>query len=851
MASRAGRLRTTSGVSQSEVISPISSSAFQRLQELLQLASSDGESAEGVANNVETLGQHFREIRLVLIDSSHAHGRVKDEFRRLGGAESCLHVLRSLSRAFEVLDFEVAQAVRFFFELIKNVLDVLSEAIWEHPRNTEYFRTQGDPTGWLCLLDILTRMCSVGDMQKHHQATVSERVFSLLFAFSLRDEDSTAVFRPSRSPAESSDDPARRLPEGDQVAITLCHPVAIPIIAIIWKRIVRGTPGLSQLSRSILAGLTAICRSSEHNLVRTHRTGVLRQLLDAMLSPGLSDPELRDLRALCLTLFELGLNFIEDAYFLFEAAITSNIARHTLFEGVKRSRDPAHFNFDLSICGHASIGIGHLKGNYPPKSPAQGYTFICWLRIDEFDEACHTTIFGAFDESQTCFTLLYIERDTHQLVLQTSVTSSKPSIRFKSKTFKPGSWYHIALIHRRPVPDASSRAMLFVNGEFAEQLRCHYPAQPPVDAASHHHARRQMHPAKIQAFFGTPADLSPRVGAGVLKSKWALANAHLVADALPDELLLVYHSLGPCYSGNFQDCLGSFQTYSASARLNLKNEQLHVKSEDRSVIARAIKARASALNPERNLLWNLSALNVVSPNAGSSISQIDSVSATHAIQARQEWPQNPSYNDTDEFVINRVPLEAKVAVLDRAALASMTGSVVAYLPGRIDDHSWRVCGCVPLALKMVGLASSKDDLAEALTFAFDLVRDSWRNSEAFERQNGFALLASSLRSRMRSIDSGPVEEGLDTCTYTALNIALTFVGYHHVEPSKSIIINPLAYKALMIDTDMWRTADLKTQKAYYRQLINFIEETRNRQFNTRRLVRMRKVIFELGVRSTS
>lgn len=59
---------------------------------------------------------------------------------------------------------------------------------------------------------------------------------------------------------------------------------------------------------------------------------------------------------------------------------------------------------------------------------------------------------------------------------------------------------------------------------------------------------------------------------------------------------------------------------------------------------------------------------------------------------------------------------------------------------------------------------------------------------------------------------------------------------------ESIIINPLAYRILLVDFDMWRKADMQTQKKYFTQFVTFGQGSKYHHFNAKRLFRMRKFL---------
>src|SRR5699024_9553650 len=116
---------------------------------------------------------------------------------------------------------------------------------------------------------------------------------------------------------------------------------------------------------------------------------------------------------------------------------------------------------------------------------------------------------------------------------------------------------------------------------------------------------------RVQAFFGTPQDLAMRLGKAVSTSRWSLASAILFDEAYSDDMVSVCYNLGSRYYGNFQASLGSFQTYKASAALNLRNEHLHPGKEEHSDIVTAIRRRASVLVRESSILINVSPIAVL------------------------------------------------------------------------------------------------------------------------------------------------------------------------------------------------------------------------------------------------
>jgi hypothetical protein len=181
----------------------------------------------------------------------------------------------------------------------------------------------------------------------------------------------------------------------------------------------------------------------------------------------------------------------------------------------------------------------------------------------------------------------------------------------------------------------------------------------------------------------------------------------------------------------------------------------------------------------------------------------------------------------------------------------LTGDPVVIVPQSLDDTLWRLGGFSGIALKLVENANNKEAIVRAVEILFESIKGSWRNSEAMERENGYAILGALIRgkigagvvvaSRNNNSDASALSnDDRDKLGFQLLSLVLEFVGYNHQSPEESFIINPLAYRILLVDFDMWRKTAPITQRLYYKQFITFGVQSKFHQFNSRRLLRMRK-----------
>lgn len=823
--------------------------------------------------------------------------RPKDAFRHHEGFPTILDVIRSVSGFYHPTR-RTQHEKETLFDLLQNTLALLAEAIRGHHGNRRYFKKRVEGGGWTALEQAIA---SIGFGGSEFDIWSENRLFGILLAFAVDDEslgslcqdiqahsasdansqpvltgNTTSASKDAQSPVSQESLPTATsvmspldVVDGDQHFIALLqsnirhrlkdttvlwNPDIAPVIVGFWKSLPRDR-SIQEAPTSIvvLLAFSCICSFSQSSLLALHSTGILSSLLPFAFESekGLSPSERQAVETLCVSLMSLGLTSLDDARYLLRSG--SPRAAEFLLKMTKVTQNPPHIQFDLSLNGYSSIELPTLGRQFPPSSAA-GYTFTAWIYIDRFDPNAHTTIFGVLDPSQTCFLLAYLEKDTQNFILQTSITSSRPSVRFKNVVFEEKKWYYVALVHRKPRAITSSKAALYVDGEFVEQVKCQYPSLPPAAKSSTESfasfSSLNIKHNPVNAFLGTPQDLSGKLGHGLIFSKWSLASAHLFEDALSDDIIAVHYRLGPRYNGNYQDCLGSFQTYEASAALSMRNDLMHPGKDEKSEIITAIRDKASTLMPEVRILLSILPTATLGDDIQGELDMSQLVNGLSAHAAKTLYRFTNS-NGTSVAINAAIPFYND-ALLQPHGVASLKGGPVVIVPQALDDAMWRLGGCTPIGMKLIDLARSREDVVRALEIFFESIKGSWRNSEAMERVNGYAVLATLLRNKLSPAatvgTNTPTSEVAaisaderDKLSFELLSVVLGFVGYHHAHPEDSMINNPMAYRTLLADFDMWRKSAPMTQRLYYKQFVIFAVKSKHHHYNSRRLVRMRIV----------
>ena len=848
------------------------------------LPTSQKEDAETALHIRIYAGQYLRQA---LIESNDV-SQHKDHFRHQDGFKAILSAFEALPEIDESL-LAFAQCEQIVLDYVQTLFSVLSAALLEHRGNQRFFQDRIDGGGWQTLKQILLRLLSSKAVsQCVGRVNLVERLFGCLLACATNDETIISIFAKFRVSMDHSsgvkdgkytagahglldgnqsssnvhlkgheyqtDSPFEDLLASSIDSLAFVHS-ADPLVVLLqlWKSLQNDSLGEGRAEAATSGVVVEIIRHlgamSTHNLATLHNSKLLSITLSYLISSSLKDDQLLGLRSLAILLLPLGVSRLDDAHFLYAHAASSTLVAGLLLEALKASRTPSFVHFDLTLHGFSSIELPAIGKPFPPESWSAGYTISMWFQVIKFDSDSHTTLFGAYESTQTCFIMVYLEKDSRNLILQTSVTSTRPSVRFKSTAFQVGRWYHLVIVHRKPRATMSSRASLFVNGDFVEQVRSNYPSTPPISAGSNDTGSADRKSMSIQAFFGTPQDLSSRLGKGLVSTQWRLASAHLFGEALTDDLIAVHFQLGPRYNGNYQDCLGSFQTYRASAALNIRNEMLHPGREEKSDIVSAIRHKASALLPESKIILTISPSVVLDDDDHNNISEKQLLKGLNKEASKNL--RTVTRGGRNALAINGSMPSINEALQYPYGFAVLTGDPAVIVPQSLDDASWGIGGCAAVGLALIDAAQTCESVLKALKILLESVEGSWRNSEAMERENGFGVLATLLAGKLDSTMTKMLSEAAQDAqretiqrhelfAVEVLTTLLTFVGYESERPRESVINNALAYRVLLVDVDIWRNAAPVVQRLYYKQFVVFGVESKYHYFNAKRLSKMRK-----------
>ncbi len=138
-----------------------------------------------------------------------------------------------------------------------------------------------------------------------------------------------------------------------------------------------------------------------------------------------------------------------------------------LIHSISCSKKPFYFHFEPAK--NALTSRIELFEFVTPFPPTYGYTFLSWIRVEDYGDECNIPILKLHNEKLNIF----IQYKTKCLVIITKNTH----FVFEGFPIKENTWVHLAIVHHKPVL-TNSTVTYYVNGKLALVEKCSYPAPP-------------------------------------------------------------------------------------------------------------------------------------------------------------------------------------------------------------------------------------------------------------------------------------------------------------------------------------------------------------------------------------
>ncbi|KAF8509163.1 beach-domain-containing protein [Hysterangium stoloniferum] len=655
-------------------------------------------------------------------------------------------------------------------EVARLGLAITSLAMLDHPQNRNYFDSR---VGFDALTQAITPFA--------HNPTTLDQTLGFLLSLALSDFSLAGVFQMLRN-SVSEIDPNR---------LTVIH-IPQAILAIVHMLVYIPSTD-EQLPHNVFKIIERLASYNHRNQAWLNKLGLGTILFDRLYLPdtspmhAISSQTELVMQKILRKMLSIGAP-TKDVRCMFRALVRGKDTSITegavldsrileLLRMSMRVKWPEHFAFGTNGAIEVqSEGGGTGIGT-------AGWSFMAWISVESFTKSGSFLIFNA------AWIIKLGVRSDGKLELWTNAVK-EPAILPASVIHK-GRWTHICVVQQAP-KSVGPPIRVFIDGSLTDTLTWSYP---------------KIDPGNMTYVLGSPSYIAP-LAAPMLKVpstpiphySFSLSTSCLLALPLPNVLLRLIHYLGPRYNfhAHMQEHhLGRFLTYGAATSVNIYLFSLATSRElgksngeekDGRALVKAIKSGAGI--PEESFVFALSPASVnVGEGSGNAANMV-------------ERKGGMSDRKREEIEL------------------SLWGDVVTYRPQCLDVGVWEIGGA-GILLRVVELANNPHDLCHALGVLTDTLQISWQTSEDMEHIRGYEILAGILRAKSRLLNMAAYE------------VIFEFLGLNFRTPESSTVMNPLAYRLLALDFEIWSQTRKEIQLAHLEQFTILLRTSRYKRFNLR------------------
>ncbi|KAI8967889.1 hypothetical protein BDF20DRAFT_828883, partial [Mycotypha africana] len=299
---------------------------------------------------------------------------------------------------------------------------------------------------------------------------------------------------------------------------------------------------------------------------------------------------------------------------------------------------------------------------------------------------------------------------------------------------------------------------------------------------------------------------------------------------LGKETINLMFNLGARYKSLFQDSLHQYQTNEATTALITSFRTTAKSHRLRKELAHSPHAFLISLKDghflqqqvsENKILLAIFASNFLSEGAQAGL-------ISTKFNMITEVTIKDEIDNGSRILLNSAIAKVGVAMRHLEYMVHLKGNPLVAYPLGLDESIWNIGGC-GIALKLVELSKTKEMLCKSTSILFELIRYSWRNSKDIERCHGYEIYAYLLKCKR------------DLISTELLDLILVFIGKNTQELENSTINNPLAYRYIVLNFNIWKKTPLVVQKTHLDQFILFFETSKARHYNSKRLPKIHLV----------
>ncbi|KAJ3226432.1 hypothetical protein HK099_004885 [Clydaea vesicula] len=736
------------------------------------------------------------EVLLYIMDTMNLSLQVRDAFRESGGFVALISILLALENIFcnkeniSNKKSSVTEDLHLIRSMMKSIFSILIIAIKDNESNRRFLVEE------VGINTIGDALLLTGIMSTNH----CDIAFGGLLGLSLEDTFSLNFFKEDHLPKN--------------VSPTKLELIAKTAITSSEQNPTIKTPGFLLCSFNLLphansAGLfqnytlqifLALSKINKNNQLQMNECGILEILINWIFEKDswiykskdsiFIDYQVQTVKLLSKILIEMGISDSELRVLFKKFQINQSTlgdelhleVMELILHGLKSNKTPCYLELNSANQSNGCLWFEDFGKPFPP---ANGYTFLSWVKVEKFDPVHNIPIIRIVDNEEKTRLLFTVE---NKLSRKLRIQTFKTNVTIDTFQFEENRWYHCAIVHQKPRITASY-VDVYINGELIQHVKCPYLGHPGSAG-------------RIRTFFGFSSE---QKSTETYSSVLHLGPTYLMEETLLNckDVNIIYH-IGFDYTSNFQ---GNLSKYLSNEAMQLILCDLPTK--------KSMREKASQLN----LFSSASPLKKV---VLSSIILEEKILIALIPKNYLGVISKLYYGEKSSILLNTAKFSAVKAVLNSSPpkinetsqvlnMAYLKGEALVICPQKMVDGIW----------KIGGMATTEALLMSCKVFA-ECLRCNWRNVEETENNGFYELLGHLLRKKEKLLST------------KIMDVLLEVVGKYHDNADSAVIFNLAAYRYLFMEFELWQSS-YELQKYHISQFLVFAVQSVRSELNMKKL----------------
>ncbi|OWB82427.1 hypothetical protein B5S33_g1053 [[Candida] boidinii] len=285
----------------------------------------------------------------------------------------------------------------------------------------------------------------------------------------------------------------------------------------------------------------------------------------------------------------------------------------------------------------------------------------------------------------------------------------------------------------------------------------------------------------------------------ILNFNLSIINIMILSSPQSYEWILLSYNLSPTYSGEFQDeYLNRFLSPNSHLLMKFKIQEM---IDNNGYELLSTELNHYLISSHKNSIFNLLFSNLKSTQLKCSDIVLKLNAKSCKISSNTNNNMIVKYSSGSDVWLNEKQSVPKLSCKNIIIENYQEQNIIFINPTHSILDIVYSLGGIYIPLHLIESSTNSKDLQNSVELILFILGNEYRSLLEFESKNGYDILATILKKKKKLIN------------VDVLDSVLEFIGYNHLSPMNSILLNTLAFKSLITDFEIWKPSNKNKSKS--------------------------------------